>query len=119
LDRQRQGRLVHSPGNEPLRCSAPKGADRIAVDLVEQFVDPPSRAEQRVALPTTRVPVVVERPEPSRTHIPKPRDRQATPVGPVVLSPRWPAFDDRDRLSPMLQLDPQLVPSMIGNPLST
>jgi hypothetical protein len=70
----------------PLCCSAPEDADRIAVDLVEQLVDPPSRAEQRMAFPTTRVPVVVGRPEPIRTRIPKPR--HPGPLRAVILSPR-------------------------------
>jgi len=99
------------------RSSAPEDADRIALDLIEQRIDPRRRAKQRVALPTSCVSVVVERPEPSRTRVPKPRDRHTGPLRSAVLSPRRSAFDDRHGLPALLELDSHLVAGMVGNAL--
>ncbi len=79
------------------------------LELVKERIDSFRRAEQRVALPPAGVPVVVQRPQTRRADVAQPRDRQAHPLGPVVLVPRRPPLNDDYRPRILLAFDANLT----------
>ncbi len=104
LARRRQA--DHRRGRE----SVPEDADRIFGQLAEQLAKPTTGSEQRIALPPSRVPVVVKRPKPLGGDVAQPGNRQPRPLRPGVLTPRRSALDDRHRLAFLLKLDADLAP---------